>query len=50
MNAAIITAMISTSGAVVIGITALVLNYRGFVSIERRLEILEGDLKEFFRH
>lgn len=30
-------------------ITALILNYRGFNSIERRLEIIEKDLKEFFR-
>jgi hypothetical protein len=30
-------------------ITALLLRYWAFTSIERRLVVIEGDLKEFFR-
>ena len=42
-------ALISAGGSVVIAITALVLNFRLFNSLERRIEIIEADLKQFFR-
>jgi hypothetical protein len=49
MNPNVLIAAISAAGSIAIAITALLLNYRAFASIERRLEIIEGDLKEFFR-
>jgi len=42
-------ALISTSGSVVVAITALLLNFRLFTSLEGRIEIIEGDLKNFYR-
>jgi hypothetical protein len=42
-------ALISAGGSVLVAITALLLNYRGFTSIERRLEVLEHDVKEFYK-
>jgi hypothetical protein len=48
--------LIDASGAIIVPVTALLLNYRGFASIdgrfaslERRMERLEGDLKDFCR-
>jgi hypothetical protein len=41
--------MISTSGTLAVAITALALNYHGFKSIDRRIEIIEQDLKQFFQ-
>ena len=49
MNPNILVAAINAGGSIIIGVTALILAYRGFGSIERRLEIIEQDLKEFFR-
>ena len=49
MTENVLVALISAGGMSLTAITALVLNYRGFNSIERRLEIIEKDLKEFFR-
>ncbi len=42
MTTDIIVAAISTSGAVITAITALVLNYRGFTSLETRITGLEN--------
>lgn len=41
--------LIAASGAIVVPVTALLLNYRGFNSLERRLEVIEKDLKEFYK-
>jgi hypothetical protein len=67
MNPNVLVAAIAAGGSVVVAITALLLNYRGFdaidkrfvsleqrfeqrfASIERRLDLIEADLKEFFR-
>ena len=53
MDNTIIVALIGSSGSVLIAITALVLNYRGFVSIdgrfasiERRLDMMQADMKD----
>ncbi len=53
MDNTVIVALISSSGSVLIAITALVLNYRGFVpidgrfaSIERRLDMMQTDMKD----
>ena len=49
MDPANIIAGVAALGAILVPITALILNYRGFASIERRMEILEADLKEFYK-
>ena len=49
MSDTVIVAIISTSGSVVVAITALLLNYRLFNSLERRIEVIESDLKQFFK-
>lgn len=49
MSDTVTVAMISASGSVVVAITALLLNYRLFNSLERRIEVIERDLKEFFK-
>lgn len=49
MTENVTTALISAGAMSLTAVTALVLNYRGFNSIERRLEIIEKDLKEFFK-
>ena len=49
MNPNVLVAAINAGGSIAIGITALVLAYRGLNSIERRLEVIESDLKMFYR-
>jgi len=49
MSDTVTVALISAGGSVVIAITALVLNFRLFNSLERRIEIIKADLKQFFR-
>jgi hypothetical protein len=41
--------IVVASGAIIVPVTALLLNYRGFASLERRLEIIEKDLKDFYK-
>jgi 3-methyladenine DNA glycosylase/8-oxoguanine DNA glycosylase len=40
-------ALISGGGSVAVAITALLLNFRLFNSLERRIELIESDLKGF---
>jgi len=49
MSDTVTVAIISASGSVVIAVTALVLNFRLFSSLERRLQVIETVLKRFFR-
>ena len=49
-------ALIAAGGPVIVAVTALLLNWWGFrlvgerlALVERRLEIIESDLKEFYR-
>jgi hypothetical protein len=49
MSDTVVVALISSGGACLIGVTALLLNYRGFTSIENRLGVIEHDVKEFYR-
>jgi len=49
MTDTVLIALISSGGSVLVGITALVLSYRLFGSLERRIELIEQDLKQFFR-
>ena len=49
MSDTVTVAVVSASGSVVVAVTALLLNYRLFNSLERRIEVIEADLKQFFR-
>jgi hypothetical protein len=46
MSDTVTVALISTSGTLLVAVTALLLNYRGFVSLERRMERTEDDMKQ----
>jgi len=41
--------IVVASGAIIVPVTALLLNYRGFASLDRRLEVIERDLKDFYK-
>jgi biopolymer transport protein ExbB/TolQ len=45
----IAVALVSAGGSVAVAITALLLNFRLFNSLERRIEVIESDLKTFFK-
>jgi len=49
MSDTVSVAIISAGGSVAIAITALILNFRLFNSIKRRIEVIESDLKTFFK-
>ena len=49
MSDTVTVALISGGGSVAVAITALILNFRLFNSLERRIEVIERDLKDFFR-
>jgi len=42
-------AIVGGSGTLLVALASLLLVYRGFNSIERRMEVIEGDIKQFFR-
>jgi hypothetical protein len=42
----ILVALISAGSSVLIAITALVLNYRGFASIDARMNLMQSDMKD----
>ena len=53
MDNTVIVALISSGGPVLIAVTALLLNYRGFASIDasfgsldRRLELMQSDMRD----
>jgi hypothetical protein len=46
MTDTVTVALISTSGTLLTAVTALLLNYRGFISLERRMERTEDDMKQ----
>jgi hypothetical protein len=48
MSDTVTVALISGGGSVAVAITALILNFRLFNSLERRIEVIERDLKDFF--
>jgi hypothetical protein len=56
MDNAVIVALISAGSSSLVAITALLLNYCGFASIdgrfasiERRLDVIQADIREFYR-
>lgn len=46
MDNTVVVALISAGGSVLVAITALLLNYRGFASIDGRLNLMQSDLKD----
>ena len=50
MDSNVTVALVTGCCTGVVGISALLLNYRGFNSLERRMEVMEGDLKQFYKH
>jgi hypothetical protein len=49
MSDNVLIAIIGGSTTFLTALASLLLVYRGFSSIERRLEVIEGDLKQFFQ-
>lgn len=49
MSDTIIVAAITGLSSISVSITALLLNYRLFNSLEKRIEILEKDFKDFYK-
>jgi len=49
MSDDVLIAIIGGSGTLLVALASLLLVYRGFNSIERRLEFIEGDIKQFAR-
>jgi hypothetical protein len=56
MSDTVIMALITASGSVLVSMTALLPNYRGFASIygrfaslERRIDVMQNGLKEFHK-
>ena len=46
MDNTVLVALISSGSWVVVAVTALLLNYRGFVSIDARLNLMQADMKD----
>ena len=44
----VLVAVISAAGSLCVAITALLLNNRLFGSLERHIELIQSDLKQFF--
>lgn len=49
MSDTVTVALISAGGSVAVAVTALILNFHLFHSLEWRIELIEQDLKQFFR-
>jgi hypothetical protein len=49
MSDNVLIAIIGGGSTFLTALSSLLLVYRGFNSIERRLEVIEGDLKTFFK-
>jgi tRNA1(Val) A37 N6-methylase TrmN6 len=49
MSDTVTVAIVSSSASMLTAITALLLNHRGFNSLERRIEVIEKDLKDFYK-
>lgn len=48
INDTVTVAVISAAGSICVGITALLLNDRLFRSLERHIELIQTDLRQFF--
>jgi hypothetical protein len=41
----VLVALISAGGSVLVAVTALLLNYRGFASLDARMNLMQSDMK-----
>jgi hypothetical protein len=46
MDNTVLVALIGASSSGLVAITALILNYRGFASLDGRLNLMQGDMKD----
>ena len=46
MSETVTVALITAGGSVLVAVTALILNYRGFQSIDGRLNLMQTDMKD----
>jgi hypothetical protein len=49
MDNTVIVVLISSGGSVLVAVTALLLNYRGFASINARLNLMQSGMKDLNR-
>jgi hypothetical protein len=49
MDNSVIVALISSGGTALVAVTALLLNYRGFASIDARMNLMQSDMKDLNR-
>jgi hypothetical protein len=42
----VLVALISAGGSVLVAVTALLLNYRGFASLDARMNLMQSDMKD----
>lgn len=49
MTDTVTVALISAGASVLVAITALLLNYRGFASLDARLNLMQSDLKDLYK-
>ena len=49
MSDNVLIAIIGGSGTLLFALASLLQVYSGFNSIQRRLEVIEGDIKQFFK-
>lgn len=45
MTNEVLVALISAGGSVLVAVTALLLNYRGFASLDARMNLMQSDMK-----
>lgn len=46
MTNEVLVALISAGGSVLVAVTALLLNYRGFASLDARMNLMQSDMKD----
>jgi hypothetical protein len=46
MDNTVVVALVAASASALVAITALALNYRGFSSIDARLNLMQSDMKD----
>jgi hypothetical protein len=49
MDNSVIVALISSGGTALVAVTALLLNYRGFASIDARMNLMQSGMKDLNR-
>jgi hypothetical protein len=46
MTDTVLVSLISAGGSVLVAVTALILNYRGFASMDARMNLMQADMKD----